>query len=127
MRARPFADNLRRGLVPVLPLYTPAKAASATFNPDKWCCTRSRSFFNCFTIPDKLANVVSPSGGDCSRGIRRGGTFVFWTVKRGNSSRREYCLVTGCCLSPIGVDEHFPLRPELHRRRTQARNPIERR
>src|ERR1700737_4787917 len=45
-----------------LPAYTRAKAASAAFNPDNWCCTRSRSFFNCFTIPDKLANVVSPLG-----------------------------------------------------------------
>jgi hypothetical protein len=49
-------------------LYALVKAASAAFNPDNWRCTRSRSFFNCFTIPDKLANVVSPSGGDCNRG-----------------------------------------------------------
>jgi len=26
-------------------LYTPANAASAAFNPDNCCCTRSRSFF----------------------------------------------------------------------------------
>jgi hypothetical protein len=49
-------------------LYALVKAASAAFNPDNWRCTRSRSFFNCFTIPDKLANVVPPSGGDCNRG-----------------------------------------------------------
>ncbi len=32
---------------------------------------RSRSFFNCLIIPDKLANVVSPSDEDCSRGERQ--------------------------------------------------------
>ena len=42
IRARPLADILLRGLVPLLP--------------------------RCFIIPDKLANVVSPSGGDCNRG-----------------------------------------------------------
>ncbi len=68
MRARPLADILRRGLLPVLPLYTPAKAASAEFNLVNCCCTRSRSFFNCFTIPDKLANGFVPSDGDCTRG-----------------------------------------------------------
>jgi len=56
--ARAFADiflRLRPGL-PV-PRYTPAKAASAAFNPDNCLSTESRSFFNCFIIPDRFANV----------------------------------------------------------------------
>src|SRR6266851_1137917 len=55
--------RLRTGLPP---LYTPAKAVSAAFNPLSCLSTRSRSFFNCFIIEDRFA-IESPSGRDCSR------------------------------------------------------------
>src|SRR5271154_2982804 len=52
--ARDLADILRLPVLPV-PRYTAAKAVSAAFNPDNCFSTWSRSFFNCFTSPDKLA------------------------------------------------------------------------
>jgi len=63
MLARPLADRLRRGLIPLLPRYTPAKASSAALKPDNCCCSRSRSLLNCFTIPDRFAKVVSSEAG----------------------------------------------------------------
>jgi hypothetical protein len=62
-----FADIFRRLRLGLPPLYTPANALSAASIPDNCCATRSRSFFNCFTIPDKLANGVSFSAADCNR------------------------------------------------------------
>jgi hypothetical protein len=51
------------------PLYTPTKAVSAAFSADNCFSTRSRSCFNCFTIPDKFAILIGPpSAGDCIRG-----------------------------------------------------------
>jgi hypothetical protein len=44
--ARPLADIFRRGLIPLLPRYTPAKASSAAFSPDNCKCSRSRSLVN---------------------------------------------------------------------------------
>jgi hypothetical protein len=52
--ARDLADILRLLVVPVT-RYTVAKAVSAAFNPDNCFSTWSRSFFSCFTSPDKLA------------------------------------------------------------------------
>jgi hypothetical protein len=60
--ARAFADILRRMRVGLVPVYTLAKAESAAFNPDNCFSTRSRSFFNCFTMPVSVAMLVgSPS------------------------------------------------------------------
>src|SRR5713226_6050136 len=36
--------------------YTPANTSSTGFKPKSRCCTRSRSLFKCFTVPDKLPN-----------------------------------------------------------------------
>jgi hypothetical protein len=53
--ARDFADTRRLRVGFSLPPYTLAKAVSAAFSADKCRSTRSRSFFNCFTIPDSFA------------------------------------------------------------------------
>src|SRR5438445_212364 len=62
MSAIAFADSLRRLRVGLRPAYTPAKAESAAFNPDNCRSTRSRSFFNCFTMSDMVAMLVPPHG-----------------------------------------------------------------
>ena len=54
---RTAADNVRRFLAG--PALRPARAASAAFKPLTSSCTRSRSFFNCWTIPDRFA-ISSP-------------------------------------------------------------------
>src|SRR5215831_2568221 len=55
---RPLAstDILRRLRVgPLFPAYTPAKAEITAFKPESCFSTRSRSFFNCITMPDRFA------------------------------------------------------------------------
>jgi hypothetical protein len=55
MRRRVLFAAVERLLPPLL--YTPANAASAAFNPDSCCWSRSRSLLNCPTILDKSAIV----------------------------------------------------------------------
>ena len=53
--ARDFADILRRLRPGSSASYTLTNAVIAAFSADRCRCTPSRSFFNCFTIPDKFA------------------------------------------------------------------------
>jgi hypothetical protein len=52
--ARLFADIFRRFRLGLPPPYTPANAVKAALSPDNCFSTRSRSFFNCFIMEDRL-------------------------------------------------------------------------